>query len=147
MYAVIHSENLKFVFGYNNKIPTVNVYGDTKLLFEATYEYIGIYNHNSSTWFWSWNVPFINKKMYKEIKLIKKFTKSLEKDYKKYNPYELEELYFYLNNNNYFCSTTRQDLPAKIALYLTKASGFIKIYKKDKKITEFILIKNINNRY
>ena len=140
--------SLKFVFGYNNNKPTVNVYDrdKNKILFEAEYEHIGIYNETVSIWYWSWNIPFINKKLYASKNRIKSYPDELIKKFKKYDPFRLEELYFYLTNDNFYCQKKDCDLPAKIALHILDAEGFIK-KQKSEDLVEYILIKNINNTY
>ena len=107
---------------------------------------IGVYNEDISMWYWSWSVPFINKKLYKNLTDLKQFPEKMKKNSKDYVPHEMEEVYFYLTNNGLYCQKS-DIIPPKIALYLTKGEWVVPISKTNDniKITEYVLITDIKN--
>lgn len=145
LQKITKKANLKYKVEYKNNKPFFKVYDGKKILFDGFGQHIGIFNSETSIFHWSWNVPFINKKMYNELLKIKDVCLELESNYENYNNYELEELYFYCSSDNFYCNENSIVIPLKISKYYLKADGFIIV--KNKNIIEFILIKNINNTY
>ena len=142
-------ENKYFSYDYVNNVPTLNILNKTtkKSVMIAEYQYIGIYNKQTSIFHWAWNLPFLEKKVYQEIIKIKDNLKELENNYSDYDPYELEQLHFYLDNDHFYCSSDKKNTIAKIVMYFFKGKGIISINNKSKNIVEYILIKNINSTY
>ena len=106
---------------------------------------IWLYNEKTSMWYWSWNIPFINRKQYKDLIKIKEFTEDLKDNSDKYIPYELEELYFYLDTGSFYCNELIK--PSKIALYLSKGEWVVPIEKTDNNIKtiQYVLITDIKS--
>lgn len=142
-------EHKHFQYDYVSNKPTINVFDRTteKSVMIGEYQYIGIYNKQTSIFHWVWNLPFIEKKVYTDINKIKDVLKDLDKNYDNYDSYELEQLQFYLNNDNFYCSDDKKNIISKIVLYFIKGEGIISINNKSKNIVEYILIKNINSTY
>jgi len=115
-------------------------------IFIAKCQTIGLYNESNSMWYWSWSIPFINKKMYTDLIKIKDFINTMKKKSKDYIPHEMEEIHFYLSNNSVYCN--KEDIePIKIALYLLKGECVIPINKINDniKITEYVMVTDIKN--
>jgi len=107
----------------------VNIYesnkDDNKLIFKCEYSVVGTYNIYNSIWYWSWAIDYINKT------LINKRLIEDVKDYKpKKNSYsyqELDEIYFYTSNNNFYLSYQNINKLTNLVLYLTKGQMIIPV--------------------
>lgn len=128
------NQNYEYVFSdndNNNNINVVEIYLNDKLKLKAEYNIVGLYNIPLSTWYWGWNIAFVNKNLIKNITKIKDFVNTIEKDYDKFNKIEAEELHYVLSNDNFYVSGDNLDKIIKIALYLTKAIWYFPIKYSD----------------
>ncbi len=100
---------------------------DNKIVLKAEYCFIGIYNLINSVWYWAWNVEFLDKKLAEKSKVVKQLKKDLVNDYEKYLLGEIDELYFYSSNGNFFVSHDNVVKLAKLMLYLAKGLWFLTV--------------------
>lgn len=117
-----------------------------KIVLSGNFQTLGIYNHASSLWFWSWNIPFIDKSEYKDLDKITKFNETFIKKYEDYDPKDIEEIYFYIDNGNFFCISEYLSFILKLSLYLVKGVWFFPIEKKIEgvKTTQYIILTSAN---
>jgi len=128
--------NFNFVEEANKHI--VEIYIDKKLKLKAEYNIVGLYNIPLSVWYWSWNIAFLNKTLFKELDKIKKFAESLDKNYNNFDSKEVEELHYLLANDNYYISSGNIERLIKIILYITKGLWIFPINHSDKKSAEYL---------
>lgn len=128
--------NFNFVEEANKHI--VEIYIDKKLKLKAEYNIVGLYNIPLSVWYWSWNIAFLNKTLFKELDKIKKFAESLDKNYNEFDSKEVEELHYLLANDNYYISSGNIERLIKIILYITKGLWIFPINHSDKKSAEYL---------
>jgi len=143
-------KNYSYNFVDENDMNIVEIYMDKKLKLRAEYNIVGLYNIPLSIWYWSWNIAFLNKKLFKELDKIKTFTKSLNDNFDKFDSKEAEELHYLLNNDNYYISSGNIERIIKIILYITKGLWIFPLNHSDKKTAsehldriEYILITKI----
>jgi len=142
-----NSKDFSYKIDYdNNDEPELRVNNKGKNILIAKCQTIGLYNEDVSMWYWSWNIPFINRKQYKDLIKIKGFSEDMKKNSVKYLPYEIEDICFYLENDSLFCY--KDDLkPINIALYLSKGEWVVPIEKvnNNMKVVEYVLITEIKS--
>lgn len=105
------------------------------------FQYIGLYNEETTTWYWSWNVPFVNKKLTKIKDSIRDFKKFLEKNFTKFNQKEIEEYMFYVSNNNFYLLNTDVKKLLSLVVTINDCKGTIKINNSNG--TEYLLLTDI----
>lgn len=118
-----------FDFEFDNNI--VKLYLGNKLKFKGEYNILGIYNIESSVWYWSWGISFINKALTNQVVKIKEFSKELEDNYGQFDALEAEQLYYLISNNNFYISNINIDKIIKLGMFLTNGI-WIFPYKKNK---------------
>ncbi len=136
---------LVYKFIIENDTDIVEAYDTNgKSVFKATYEYIGTYIPNECIWFWAWNNPYVSRNLTKMTEQIHDYSKYIEKNYKLFDPQEIEEIYYFIKNGNFYAETKTIDLLVKISLYISKTEWFATVKKSENidKI-DYIFIKNI----
>ena len=132
----------------NNNSPLLEIYNksDDKIILSGKFQTIGVYNRASSVWHWSWNIPFINKQEYSELDTIQTYPEFLDEHFSEYSPKEAEELYFYTDRNNFYCTQEVLSLVLKMSMYIVKGTWFFPIEKKleGNSITQYIMLSNAN---
>jgi hypothetical protein len=102
---------------------------NSEKILKARYIPIGMYNINTSIWYWSWNIDFVSKstilKSYAET--IKTF---VDKNSSLFSNPELEEYDFYSSNGNFFINHTNVPKLIMYAMFLNKAVWFFPIKTK-----------------
>lgn len=137
-------------YEFNENI--VEIYLGNKLKLKAEYELIGLYNIPMSTWYWAWNIAFLNKDLYKTTLKIKDYDDILKKEYKKFDKVEAEELHYLVGNDTFYISSKNIDKILKMALYLTNAIWYFPVKYADNNSktdmeeldkVEYIIIKKV----
>lgn len=143
-------QNYSFNFVEENNKHIVEIYIEKKLKLKAEYNIVGLYNIPLSIWYWSWNIAFLNKELFKELDKVKVFTKSLDEQYEQFDSKDAEELHYLLANDNYYISSGNIDRLIKVILYITKGLWVFPINHNDKSSgaehldrVEYILITKI----
>lgn len=143
-------QNYTFNFVEENNMHIVEIFIDDKLKIKAEYNIVGLYNIPLSMWYWSWNIAFLNKKLYKELDKIRNFAKTLNNNFDQYDSKEAEELHYLLANDNYYISSGNIDRLIKVILYITKGLWIFPLNHDDKSTSpehldriEYILITKI----
>jgi hypothetical protein len=135
--------NYNFIEENGNHV--VEIRHDNKLKLKAEYNIIGIYNIALSFWYWGWSLPFINKKLLDETKKIQLLSKKLdkEKNFNKFNPEELEELYFTTSNNSFYCSSENIDRIIRLSMYITNALWYFPVKHTEENTTQMEVVQYI----
>lgn len=143
-------QNYNFNFVEENNKNIVEIYIGKKLKLKAEYNIAGLYNIPLSVWYWSWDIAFINKNLFKELNKVKEFTEKLNIDFDQYDPKEAEEMHYLLTNGNYYISSSNIDKLIKLILYITKGLWIFQLNHSNKKMgaeqldrIEYILITKI----
>ena len=132
----------------NNGIPLLEICNksDDKIMLSGKFQTIGVYNMSSMLWYWSWNIPFINKQEYNKLTKIRDYPKFLEDNFPEFNSKEVEELYFYTDRDSFYCTQEIISLILKLSLYITEGIWFFPIEKKIEGniIVQYIMLTNAN---
>jgi hypothetical protein len=145
------TKEYQYTFVEENGKHIVEINSNNKLKLKAEYNIVGLYNIPVSVWYWSWSLPFVNKKLLEKVNIVKDFPQKLEKqkDFNKISELELEELYFLTSNNNFYCSGKNIDRIISLVLYLTEALWYFPVKIADETSTykmeriEYIIITKI----
>lgn len=146
----IFKQNGNYKYDFDND--TMTIYEDGKLVAKVEYSIVGVYNLNNFVWYWGWNLIFSEKNLTNNSKLIKELGKQIKNKFPKDLSVakDLEELYFYATNGNFYAPPETIPKLIKIMMYLLKGIWFIGINKKtgtdssrNTKITQYIIIENI----
>lgn len=131
---------LNFFFGKDkNNDYIVEIRKDNNLILKGHYEVIGIYNIQNSVWYWGWNLgSFIDRKLTKFSKKVKKFSNYIKDNQNKFNPQQADELYYKTRNGNFYTSSNNLLQLIKLSLYLSKGEWFLSICKGNHISTNFI---------
>ena len=103
---------------------------NNKLMMKGKYKIIGMYNKNTSIWYWAWDIDFVDKNLIIDSLKFKEAAKNI-----KLNSPENESIYFYLTTGNFMTNIQNLTLIIKLALYITDGIWFYKIIHNE----------NINN--
>ena len=142
-YSHLNNEKFKKIYkkedGSRNSVTIMN---SKKTVFRGRYQVAGVVNKNTSIWHWGWNLPFIDRSLYKDASKIKDFANVIEKENEKIDPSAMEIIYFYCSNDSFFCSSNSIIRALKIVMYVTKASWFSpeSIDENGYKMTKYNLI-------
>lgn len=132
----------------NNNSPLLEIYNkpDDKIVLSGKFQTIGVYNKSSSIWHWSWNLPFINKQEYTDLNKIQEYPEFLNANFSKYPSKEIEELYFYTDKSNFYCTQEILSFILKMSLYIVDGVWFFPIEKKTEgnSMIQFIMLSNAN---
>ena len=137
---------IKNKYGFNNdlkyNIDGKLLYGYDKqnnLVLRANFQYIGIFNIETSVWVWSWNIPFIGKSMTKLARNVKKYIKkNLQK---KLHGLEKELYNFYISYNNFYVNQEDINRIIMLNIYVNKNKWFATF--KQKKYIYYLFIDRI----
>lgn len=142
------SKIIKFENNYslkfkNNKI-TINTSSGSSI--EGTYQILGVYNKNISTWYWAWSCPFFIKDEYSEIKKIQSYPNKLFKDKKDFDGMEFEKYDFYCSNNVFLASKENLKEILNLSLFFLQGINVFKFSfeENDCKYIQFIALTKIN---
>lgn len=128
-----------------------------KVVLRGEYELAGVYTTITSIWYWAYNIQMLDRKLGSSSKKVKKFSKTLKENRKKYKPLELEQLHYISSNGNFYASGNTMLECVKLMMYLTKGLWYIPICygkttsvcptfdnsKGDFKRVEYLIIKKI----
>lgn len=134
---------LKFIEVNDQK--KVQVYSKKKLLFEGTYDIIGLFNVNSSVWYWGWAVDFVDRSLVERSTEIKKYIK---KSFYEKKPTEKQEqaIYFYAKTGSFMTNVENVLFLIKLSLFILKGEWFLQYTHSEddmNTVKEFIIIKKI----
>jgi hypothetical protein len=134
------NKSYEYIFSNENGLPIVDIIDENKnSILKAKYNVVGIYNVITSIWHWGWNVMFINRKLIKYKSLIQKFPDNIKKKYSLFNKNDqknIERLYFYLKNDNFFSSSVDITHIMQFILYITKSKWYIPIKHRNQSIED-----------
>jgi len=125
------NNGVKYTFSEKNGINYVEIIDHGKLVLKAEYSLIGLYNVGVSVWYWGWNIAMIDKSLIQKIKKIKKYYKTIKAEYHKYNAQEIDEIYYFLRNGNFYISQQNVLKIVKLALFLTKSNWYLEVMRND----------------
>lgn len=139
-----NKNNYEYVFSKNDDVHIVEVYLKSKFVLKAEYCILGLYNLQSSVWYWSWNEAFVNKQLVElPIDKIKNFVDVIDRDYEEFDKVDVEMLHYLISNGNFYLSSGNIGKIIKLSLYLTKSSWYFPMKQSDSNKVEYILITKI----
>jgi hypothetical protein len=155
-------KNYKYKFYTdNNNNHIVQLFDNNKIIIEAIYDIAGMYNIYNNVWYWGWNIDVVDRQLVKQSEKVKEFAKYIKNNSTKMsNNIDMDKLYYWSSNGNFYISHANIIHPIKLVLYLTKSMWYMPVcYGKDstkpvlctnkKHISriEYILIKKIIKIY
>lgn len=138
------TKQYQYIFSSNDNKNIVEFYLNDKLKLKAEYNVIGLYNMTISVWYWGWNIAFINKKLIYEISKIKQSVQNLLKSNEIKNK-DKEELYYLVNNDNFYISNENVNKILKLVLFCTPGLWIFPVIYQTEQLDriEYILITKI----
>lgn len=114
------NKNIKFNFITEPNKKIIEIIDDktNKPLLKAYHRTIGIYNIVNSIWYWAWNIDFIDKSAIIDKSKFTSLEKNIKNNYYKDNSKDIDELYFYITNNNFYMTQDRISNLIKVILYI-----------------------------
>lgn len=110
---------------------------------KAEYQIIGIYHISLSFWYWGWSLAYVNKSLISILNKIRQYDiNNIHNIDKNVTSKEIEEINYYISNNNFYLHYENLIKILKLVLYLTNGLWYFPIKKGDDKV-EFILITKI----
>lgn len=119
MHKPIFDKDIKVKINEN----IVTITSKTKTI-KAEYDLIGVYNVDTSVWYWGWSLP-VNKLFHDSLKKIKEFPNYIKKNYERFNKKDAEEYLYMTSNNNMYISHKNIEKLIKLSLYLLKGESYV----------------------
>ena len=126
---------------YVNNENIVEILHKNTIILKGIYDFIGMYDTHTSVWYWAWCIEFINKNLLQSSLNVKKYKSTIKNNYDTYLGNELDEIYFYIDNNSFLIPLDNVIKLIKISLFINNGTMFFK--QKNKQFIEFYIITQI----
>jgi len=138
----------KYKYIFDSKKTSVKILrkdNDIEII-SGEYQVIGVHDRSRSIFYWANNVPFINKKDCERLNELADFKNNMIKNFKNYDPRDVEEIHFFLDNGNFFCLKEYILFILKLSLYIMKGVWVIPVEKtiEGREYVEYIMLTKSN---
>ena len=134
--------NISNKFKIKNNKDIVEIRHKNKLLYEALYKTVGIYNMTKMIWYWGWFIEYADRNLVDDTKNVKKWGEQMLKNNKIKTKQE-QAIYFYTQEGSYMTGKENIDFIVKLAMYILKGKYFfINKHQEDESnvVYEYIII-------
>lgn len=137
--SIRNTINLKYQYDlkFNDSDNKIYVYLNGNLVLKGEYFIAGMYNICSSTWYWGWNIDFINKDYVKPNKKNINILDNIQ-----ITNLLKQQMYFYLSNGSFYLSNSNIRQLIKLVLYITKSIWYFPVRLNNDNI-QYIFITKI----
>lgn len=141
-------DDKKYKYVFDSKRTSVKIIekdNDIEII-SGDYQIIGMHDVSRSMFYWANNVPFINKKDCDRLGELETFKETMVKNFKEYDPRDVEEVHFFIDNGNFFCLKEYIPFILKLSLFVLKGVWIVPIEKviEGREYVEYIMLTKSN---